>query len=316
VTGYQPIVAGRSAVWTSSCTPVPSRRRQCRGEEEAAGSEYEVCSGSVRPCRPRSEGGASTGGGLSATGVPSDMFIVRLFRPDTPAPRPAGRACNGAGSCRSGMPSAGQRVSAVSTASRTRSAAMAKSPVSGTSAAASRPACSRTTRASSVCDGRVIPRRVGSPRPGSPAMSGASGCWLRQVGDAGEVIRTGRLLCRGFGAGLPAGSRTRSSSRMCGTSAPGSTPSRGGGCSPRMSAKRLHQRAGVSHVRAGGDGIVPDRVSCPTRRSERQADKARTHWVFSACMVGQRPAAARHPVMPPIARGGATVPPDQVHAAQ
>jgi hypothetical protein len=41
-----------------------------------------------RPCGPRSEGGAPTGGGLSATGVPSDMFIVHLFRRGAPAPRP------------------------------------------------------------------------------------------------------------------------------------------------------------------------------------------------------------------------------------
>jgi hypothetical protein len=33
--------------------------------------------------------GASTGGGQSATGVPSDIPILRLLRPDPPAPRPS-----------------------------------------------------------------------------------------------------------------------------------------------------------------------------------------------------------------------------------
>src|SRR6266508_3032549 len=37
-------------------------------------------------------GGASTGGGLSAAGVPSDIFMLRLFRRDAPASRPAGAA--------------------------------------------------------------------------------------------------------------------------------------------------------------------------------------------------------------------------------
>ena len=109
--------------------------------------------------------------------------------------RPRRRATvNSQASGRSGIPSAGQCRSAASTASCTKSSAVAKSPVTWISDAASRPAFSRTTRVNWSCTASVTWTRTRSgepPPPGSPARS-----WPLAVPHPGQRPRSRRNRSR------------------------------------------------------------------------------------------------------------------------
>src|SRR5215469_12085159 len=90
----------------------------------------------------------------------------------------------------------GQCCSAASTASWTRSSAVAKSPVTCISAVASRPACSRTTLASSSCEvsgglGGVVPPGTS----GASATDHSSGR-ISTIGQPGQVLTMRRASSR------------------------------------------------------------------------------------------------------------------------
>src|SRR6516165_7400256 len=92
------------------------------------------------------------------------------------------------------MPSAGQCCSAASTASWTRSSAVAKSPVTRISAVASWPACCRTTLASCSCAASVtsLQRADLHERAAGPGLDHAQR--LVQIGDLNLGVPADHLL--------------------------------------------------------------------------------------------------------------------------